>query len=261
MQFNLVTFALSLASLLPGGAYADYLDKAESVEYKQGMHVGAVLLNDAPVIVDIGRLGDGLLASGAGYFTAANFTTNSAVVGANSLDLSINHELRAGSRDNASTATFDMKTLVNLDGYMGDGGKLSVYASAPVNFGVGLHINANQGLSLGDPVRIKASVLYKAFDVGSSLNQSSHAFISFFLNEIHIATFSGQVSETSFLAYVGDTIRLFGRSQSKISIAEGHYARGDVVTVCQSSAMEVSFTVSSLFESEFKQISLPVLDC
>lgn len=129
-----------------------------------------------------------------------------------------------------------MKTLVNLDGYMGDGGKFSVYAFVPVNFGVSLHINARQGLSLGDPVCIKASALYKAFDGGSGFNQSSHAFILFFLNNTYAGTFS--------------------EGASRISIADGHYTRGDVVAAFQSGAMKASFTMSPASKTETRAFKL-----
>lgn len=248
MKLNLVTFAISLTSLLPGHTQAEYLIPVDDREYQQDLHVGTVLLNNTPVIVDIGKLGDGLQESGPNYYTAASFTTNSAEVGGNSLDLSINHELRAATGNNSSTALFDMKTLVNLDGYMGDGGKLSVYASAPVNFGVGLRIKADDGRALGDPVRIKASALYNAFDDGTVMDKSGYAFVSFFLNNKHIGTFSGSTAETSFLAHVGDTVQLYGSGQSRISVAEATYARGETVTAFQSSAMKASFMVTPLHE-------------
>lgn len=256
MKLNLVTFAISLTSLLPGNTQAEYLIPVDDSEYQQDLHVGAVLLNNTPVIVDIGKLGDGLQASGPDYYTAASFTTNSTVVGGNSLDLSINHELHAATKNNSSTALFDIKTLVNLDGYMGDGGKLSVYASAPVNFGAGLRINADHGQALGDPVRIKASALYHAFDDGTVIGKSGYAFISFFLNNKHVSTFSGTANETSFLAHVGDTVQLFGSGQSRISIADASFARGDKVSAFQSSAMKASFTVTPVSESETSTMKL-----
>ncbi len=260
MKLNLVTFAISLTSLLPGNTQAGYLTPIDDSEYQQDLHVGAVLLNNAPVIVDIGKLGDGMQSSGPGYYTAASFTTNSAAVGGNSLDLSINHELHAVTNNNSSTASFDIKTLVNLDGYMGDGGKLSVYASAPVNFGVGLRINADHDQALGDLVRIKASALYNAFDNGAVIGKSGYTFISFFLNNKHVGTFSGTVDETSFLAHVGDTVQLFGSGQSRISVADASFARGDKVTAFQSSAMKVSFTVTPVSEPETYTMKLADLD-
>lgn len=250
MKLNLVTFAISLTSLLPGNTQAEYLTQIDDSKYQQGLHVGAVLLNNTPVIMDIGKLGDGLQESGPDYYTAASFTTNSAAVGGNSLDLSINHELHATTKNNSSTALFDIKTLVNLDGYMGDGGKLCVYASAPVNFGAGLRINADDGQALGDPVRIKASALYHAFDDGTVIGKSGYAFISFFLNNNHVGTISGAAAETSFLAHVGDTVQLFGSGQSRISIADATYARGDKVAAFQSSAMKASFTVTPVSKPE-----------
>lgn len=260
MKLNLVTFALSLSSLLPGNSQAGYLISVDDSDYQQDLHVGAVLLNNAPIIVDIGKLGDGLQSSGPDYFTAASFTTNSAAAGGNSLDLSINHELHATTKNNSSTVLFDIKTLVNLDGYMGDGGKLSVYASAPVNFGVGMRINADHGQALGDPVRIKASALYKSFEDGVVIGKSGYAFVSFFLNNKYIGTFSGTATETSFLAHVGDTLQLFGSGQSRISVADASFARGDKVTAFQSSAMKASFTVSPVSEPETHTMKLADLD-
>ncbi|MHB1176219.1 MAG: hypothetical protein ACYCZJ_13950 [Sulfuriferula sp.] len=256
MKLNLVTFALSLSSLLSGNSQAEYLIPVDDNDYQQDLHVGTVLLNNAPIIVDIGKLGGGLQSSGPDYFTAASFTTNSATKGDISLDLSINHELHATTKNNSSTILFDFKTLVHLDGYMGDGGKLSVYASAPVNFGVGLRINADHGQALGDPVRINASALYNAFDNGVVIGKSGYTFISFFLNNKHVGTFSGTVDETSFLAHVGDTVQLFGSGQSRISVADASFARGDKVTAFQSNSMKASFTVTPVSEPDTHIIKL-----
>lgn len=247
MKHNLITFAISLSSLLAGGAQADYLSVQEGAVYQDGLRVGAISLNDQPVIMDIGNLGDDLLDSGADYFSAASFTTNSASIGANILDLSINHELYAFTSNNSATANFDFKTLVSVDGNLGDGGKLGIYAFAPVNFGVSMRINPHAGQALGDPVKIDASAVYDMFDDGNGnpdIERSGDASMYFFLNNSLVGSFAGASAETSFIARIGDTLQLYGSSQSVISTASATFAAGENPSAMQASSMKAAFTVT-----------------
>lgn len=249
MKHNLITFAISLSSLLAGGAQAEHFPVYEDAVYQEGLHVGAISLNDQPVIMDIGNLGDDRLDRGANYFSAASFTTHSATVGANILDLSINHALYACTSNNSTTAHFDFKTLVNLDGELGDGGKLGIYACAPVNFGARMRIHSERGQALGAPVKIDASALYDLFEEGRgnpAIERSGGASMYVFLNNKLVRSFGGASAQTSFIARTGDTLELYGSSRSLIRTGSATFAAGENPGALQSSGMKAVFTITSV---------------
>lgn len=224
-----------------------------------GTRVGAVSFDGVAAGVEIGNIGDDMNIHTADSLAAGSWRTLTATSGANSIDLSMTHEVYAGTSYNsdASTAFVNLATSATLDNaHIGSATNMSAVSLAPVSLlKQSFLITAGLGESNGMAVKVGFARDYSHVGNGSAgTTQTLFSSYSLYLNGTQVKADSingaGAGSDyLSFNAHIGDQVRLDLLNSSLISVSTLSLAPGDMPAAGAYGNLNTYLTVSPVPES------------